>query len=290
MAAAVDPRDDPASVEAARRVLLELWTILARFADAMTIVGGSAPPLLAGDQPADPYVGTLDVDLVIDPIGVPDDVYRTIAQLLRGRGYRQLRQPSQWLRTVVIDERPIEVEVDLLAPMTPRLGAGHRHERIGGEPLARRTEGAEIVRLTHQDREIAGTLPDGRRNRVSVRVAAPAAMVILKALAMAERDKPKDAYDIDYLLAHIGVEEIAREIVALGALEALSKAIAILADKFGSVEAIGPMSVALYRRIPLGSTGADQVQALAYARMARLPGSSPPRWRSARSTRSASRA
>jgi hypothetical protein len=41
--AAVDPRDDPSSVVAAQRVLLELWTILAGFADAMTIVGGARP-------------------------------------------------------------------------------------------------------------------------------------------------------------------------------------------------------------------------------------------------------
>jgi hypothetical protein len=32
--AAVDPRDDPASVVAAERVMLELWTVLAGFADA----------------------------------------------------------------------------------------------------------------------------------------------------------------------------------------------------------------------------------------------------------------
>lgn len=56
--AAIDPRDDSASVVAAERVMLELWTLLAGFADAMTIVGGSAPPLLTGDLPDDPYVGT----------------------------------------------------------------------------------------------------------------------------------------------------------------------------------------------------------------------------------------
>lgn len=43
--------------------------MLAGFSDAMTIVGGSAPPLLTGDRPDDPYVGTPDVDLVIDPMG-----------------------------------------------------------------------------------------------------------------------------------------------------------------------------------------------------------------------------
>lgn len=268
--AAVDPRDDPASVTAAERVMLELWTVLAGFADAMTIVGGSAPPLLTGDQPEDPYVGTLDVDLVIDPIGVPDDVYRTIAQLLRERGYEQLDQPFRWLRSVEIDRRSIAVEVDLLAPVTARAATGHRHERIGGEPLARRTEGAELVRSSHVERELVGVLPDGRRNHVVVRVATPGAVVILKALAMGSRDKPKDAYDIDYLLAHISVEEIASQISEFGRAKPVEKALSILAKKFNSVDAIGPSSVALYRREPLAIPEAARVQALAYARVAQL--------------------
>jgi len=270
--AAVDPRDDPASVIAAERVMLELWTVLVGFADAMTIVGGSAPPLLTGDQPDDPYVGTLDVDVVIDPIGVPDDVYRTIGQLLRERGYFQLDQPFRWLRSVVVDERSIDVEVDLLAPATVRSTVAHRHERIGGEPLARRTEGAELVRSAHVDRKLRGVLPDGRRNHVVVRVATPGTIVILKALAMGQRDKPKDAYDIDYLLAHIGIAEIAAQIASFDGIAPVEKALAVLANKFISVDAIGPSSVALYRRVAIGSTEADRIQALAYARVKQLLG------------------
>lgn len=268
--AAVDPRDDPASVVAADRVMLELWTILGGFADALTIVGGSAPPLLTGNPPDDPYVGTLDVDLVVDPIGVPEEVYRTIAELLRERGYAQLGQPFRWLRSVTVGTRSIDVEVDLLAPVTPRLGSDHRHERIGGEALARRTEGAELVRIASVERELDGVLPDGRRNRVAVRVAAPATLLILKALAMGQRDKPKDAYDIDYVLRHIGAEEGATGIAEFGFVVPVPKALDILAQKFSSIDAIGPASVALYRRAALGSPEADQIQALAYARVDRL--------------------
>jgi hypothetical protein len=48
------------------------------------------------------------------------------------------------------------------------------------------------------------------------------------------------------------------------------KAVRILADKFTSIDAIGPASVAMYRRVPLGSPDADQVQALAFARVDQL--------------------
>ena len=134
--AELDPRDSPRGVEAARRVMLELWSILGEYAGAMTLVGGSAPPLLVGDVPDDPYVGTLDVDVVIDPLAVPDQTYRSIAAQLRGRGYQQAGQPFQWLRTVVVEEEGIIVEVDLLAPATARFGRSHRHERIEGEPVS----------------------------------------------------------------------------------------------------------------------------------------------------------
>ncbi|MEP7378013.1 MAG: nucleotidyl transferase AbiEii/AbiGii toxin family protein [Chloroflexota bacterium] len=266
----LDPRDHPASVVAAQRVMLELATILTGFADAMTIVGGSAPPLLAGYRPDDPYIGTLDVDLVVDPLSVPEETYRSIAELLRGRGYVQMDQPFRWLRSVTIDGRSIDVEVDLLAPITARSGGTHRHEWIGGEPLARRTEGAELVRTGHVDRELAGMLPDGRHNRVDVRVATPATLVILKSLAMSQRDKLKDAYDVDYLLRHVGMDEVADGIRDFGSIEPVAKALAILAEKFRSLDALGPTSVALYRRVQLGSPAADQIQALAYARVDQL--------------------
>ncbi len=56
--ATLDVRDYPQGVEAARRVTLELWSILGAHRDMLTLVGGSAPPLLLGEVPHDPYVGT----------------------------------------------------------------------------------------------------------------------------------------------------------------------------------------------------------------------------------------
>jgi len=208
--APVDPRDNPRGVEAARRVMLELWSILGEYRDSLTLVGGSTPPLLVGDVPGDPYTGTLDVDLIVDPLGVPEETYRTIAETLRERGYWQEprpKQPFQWFREIEVDGEPVTVEIDLLAPATARSGGrSHRHEQIEGEPLARRTVGAELVREAYVEREFAGTLPDGRPNRIRLRVASVAVVVVLKALAMAER-KPSPLLECSDCWRHWAVAD-----------------------------------------------------------------------------------
>ncbi len=269
-----DARDEPRAVAAARQVLLELWTMLGEFRDAMTLVGGSVPPLIARDRGAndDPYVGTTDVDFVVDPLSVPEDVYRSIAEQLRNRGYRQGTQPFQWHRTVPLEDgTTVDVEVDILAPLTDRGSRSQRHERVG-EVLARRTAGAELLRESFVEREVSGVLPGGGRTTAKVRVARSAAFLVLKAHAMGGRLKEKDAYDIDYLLAHgdEGIDSIVEQLRALLGQEVVTRALDVLATKFASMDAVGPVHVAAYRRLPSGSTEADEAAAAAYARVRRL--------------------
>lgn len=250
---------------------LELWTILDEFRDALTLVGGSVPPFVVEASPEDPYVGTLDVDVVIDPFEVPEDTYRTIAERLMERGYERGKQPFQWLRTVMVDGRDVVVRVDLLAPITDRRGQAHRHEEVG-DVLARRTEGAELLRVQATELEVVGELPDGRSNMVVVRLATPGVLVVLKGLALGERDKPKDAYDIDYVLAHSpgGSDTVADQIGELRQADPVKKALRILREKYETVDSYGPQSVAVYRRQALGSEEAARTQALAYARVQQL--------------------
>ena len=58
--------------------------------------------------------------------------------------------------------------------------------------------------------------------------------------------------------------------IAMGRVDPVVKAVGIVADKFASIDAIGPSSVALYPRVPLRSPQADRVQALAFARVDQL--------------------
>jgi len=261
--------ENPVGVEAAARVLIEVWTILGEYRDALTLVGGAAPPILIGELAEDPYVGTLDVDAVLDPTAVTEPVYRKISEVLLGRGYRQdQRNMFRWFRTVDIGDQSIEVELDLLAPSD---GSMHRHIRMDGERVARSSEGASIVRRQFETHVLSGTMPDGRHNTVEIRVAGPAALLVLKALALDGRDKPKDAYDIDYVLAHTsgGLTVVGASFRAWRGIEIVQKAADVLRQKYVDVNAYGPASVVLYRRPPAGDA-ADRVRALAFARVQRL--------------------
>lgn len=259
-------------VEAAKRVTLEILTMLGDLADSITLVGGSTPPLLVGDQKSDPYTGTLDVDLLIDPIEVPEDVYAAIGRRLQERGYVPGAKSFQWLRVVQVDGTDVEVRVDLLAPQTDRRGKGHRHEHIDPRVVARRLKAGELVRESFEKRELAGKLPDGRRNTISVRIAAAASFVVLKALALNGRDKIKDPYDIDYVLKFVvgGPDAVAAQLIALGDVPIVKEALDILRQKFDTAEGYGPSGVAMYRRLPLEGDDAAAEMAQAYARVQRL--------------------
>jgi hypothetical protein len=155
-------------VRAARAVLLELLTLLAEVGDAITVIGGSVPPLLLDEPADDPYTGTLDVDLSLDAQMLnetADEVYATIAEHLTRRGYVQIDPPFRWLRTVTIDGREIDVCLDLLAPPSEEMGRNRRHVRFQEEGMARRLDGGSILSELRVEAEVEGTLPDGRQNR-----------------------------------------------------------------------------------------------------------------------------
>ena len=182
--------------------------------------------------------------------------------------YRQDdRNPFRWFRLVLINDQEIEVELDFLAPDD---GLSHRHVRVGDELVARNAAGGQLVREQNETRELTGTLPDGRENTVRVRVVGPAALIGLKALALDGRDRLKDSYDIDYVLAHVegGIDAVVDSLLAMAHLPIVGRIIEILDEKFRTVDAIGPVSVARYRQ--LTGEDADRARAAAFARVRTL--------------------
>lgn len=96
--------------------------------------------------------------------------------------------------------------------------------------------------------EVDGPMLSGALNHVTVLVASIEDFLVMKAYALAGRDKPKDAYDICYCLDNVpgGIDAMARAWREWREDEIIVGAIARLRDKFSSVDSYGPMQVAAF--------------------------------------------
>lgn len=244
-----DPRHhseySPRQTEAARRVLVDLGQVLAAFQDCLVVVGGWVPDLLL-TQADEPHVGSIDVDLALDAEKLNDGRYaELVALLLNTRRY--FRADEQFKLYCLVDlqdgQSAVRVDVDFLKPQEakteknrPPLVPGFRPLDAGG--CAAAFHSPELVVL-------AGQMIGGAQNTVRFRVASLPDFLVMKAFALAGRDKPKDAYDIGYCLDHYpgGMDELARAWQVLAKDQDVAAAIAILTEKFAAPDAFGPMQV-----------------------------------------------
>jgi hypothetical protein len=240
-------RDDysPRQVGAARRVLVDLGQVLAAFEDCLVVVGGWVPDLLL-EQADEPHVGSIDVDLALDADKLADGRYADLLKLLLDSGrYKPGAKPFQLVVEVDLKDgaKPVEVEVEFLAPREvklkknrPKLLEGFRVLQADGCGTAFHAP----VRL-----EVSGRTVRGANNKVHLRIASLPDFLVMKAHALAGRDKPKDAYDLCYCLEHFpaGMNALAAVWKNRRKEKDVARAVAILRDKFGSVDAFGPGQV-----------------------------------------------
>ena len=85
----------------------------------------------------------------------------------------------------------------------------------------------------------------GARNTVAVRVAAVPDALVMKAMAINNRDKPKDVYDLCYCLENDprGIEALAEDWRLREGEENVRAAKEILRQKFAEIGSYGPQQV-----------------------------------------------
>ena len=100
--------------------------------------------------------------------------------------------------------------------------------------------------------KVEGKMISGAENVVHILVASVADFLIMKAHALAGRDKPKDAYDICYCFDHFpgGMEEIAEDWRGRFGEKSVMTAIKHLRETFKSVKSYGPSQVAQFYSSP----------------------------------------
>lgn len=256
---------DDIGAQAVLSVLLEIGQVLGAYRDRFVVIGGSVPWLLFPDAvPA--HVGTLDIDLSLDAQALGDGDYKNLVESLEAAGYQRAAEDMKWFqlrRTVEFkDHAPVTVIVDLLMPREAKFQ--RNKPPLLANFAVQKADGAGVAMQSFVRHKLDGTMPDGRRNSVELRVASIPALLVMKGYALAGRDKQKDAYDI-----YFSVREFngGPEVLAEACRSLLGDPVAIagfkhIAAKFADDAAFGPVTVRrfLSDSAALGDMTPDQVQ------------------------------
>ncbi|MDI6802751.1 MAG: hypothetical protein QME58_02745 [Bacteroidota bacterium] len=237
--------------EAAHRVLIELMQILGEYREKMILIGGWVPYIHFGNK----HIGSLDVDIALDKDTISENVYSTIRKILDHHNYKpDDSQPFIFYREVKMDEgEPIKVEIDFLTAEYGGTAKSHRTQTIQ-DIKARKARGSDLafehpVRLT-----VTGKMPNGAENTVELRVSGILPFLVMKGMALYDRLKEKDAYDIYFCLTNFqaGLISLADEFRPLTNNKLVIEGLSKIRSKFISIGSLGPIAVADFLGIETG--------------------------------------
>ena len=136
------------------------------------------------------------------------------------------------------DGDSVEVQVDLLSGEYGGTGKSHRTQKLQ-DVNARKVRGSDLVYDNFMEVEIEEMLPGGGKDKVTFRIAAIVPFIVMKGMALGNRLKEKDAYDIYFcLLNHPkGLDNLVKE------------GLEIIKEKFASPDHVGPKHIADFEEI-----------------------------------------
>ena len=230
------------AVDAARAAMIELTHLLGEYRDDIVVVGGWVPPLLVGESAQ--HVGSTDVDLALNHMTLTEPGYRSIGKLLADAAYKQdPNQPFIYRKMVQVRGKGVEVQVDLLAGEYGGTGKRRRTQRMQ-DVQPRKARGCDLAFDGPVEVRVEGTLPNGSADTVLVRVAAVGPFIAMKGIALRDRLKEKDAYDIYFLLRSLSERAILKSLRGLLNHGLVLESLGIVGEKFASTSHVGPQHVA----------------------------------------------
>jgi hypothetical protein len=230
-----------AAVDAAKSVLIELMHILGAYRDDMVLVGGWIPDLLIPTS-QERHVGSIDVDVALNHKEMTEAGYRMIGEILRQHGYIQDQQQPFIFRKDVRGQR---VQVDFLAGEYGGTGKTRRTQKVL-DMQPRKARGCDLAfQIPPAQISVKGKLPDGALDEVQVQIVSVVPFLAMKGIAMEDRRKAKDAYDIYFVLQHFpgGVDEVVKAFRPHLKLVLVQEGLKKMAVKFASIDHVGPRDV-----------------------------------------------
>lgn len=234
------PERESVVVQACRKVLLEVMTILGSHREHIVIVGGFVPPLLTK---RDDYVGTIDVDLALDHTRIPPRSYETIvAALLRADYEPDPEREFRFYRTVEMGQETVRIAVDLLAREYSGTSAEEWNQPIQGAQ-ALKARGADLAFSDYREVVVRGALPDGVETELPMKIAGIVPYLTMKGMALWGRNKEKDAYDVYFCMRHYpgGIEALIEEIRKHSEAPLVREGLGRIRAKFLAVGDTGPV-------------------------------------------------
>ena len=245
---------------ASRAVLLEVMNVLGAFRDDLVLVGGWVPDLL---YPGRGHMGSLDVDLAVSRRALGENAYKTILGRMHEAGYSHHTSPTHFTKKVAGVDAPVKVDL-----VGGQYEGGVKAGTIQVDALELNTlRGLDLAFEVSREIEIRGTMPDGSRNAVRARIVGPEGFILIKAFALDERTRKKDAYDIHFVLRHHqpDVEALAGLVRPLLSNGLAREGYAILKAKFATLESVGPTWAATVAREQGEDFAQSQRSAFEYA-------------------------
>jgi hypothetical protein len=238
------------AVHAAKSVLVELMRLLGEYRDDIVLIGGWVPELLLPQEPS-PHVGSMDIDLALNHAKIQDG-YKRIEELLLSRGYYQDegKQPYIFFRDVPVSDRTIKVQVDLLSGEYEGTGKSRRHQVVQGMK-ARKVRGCELAFDMVKEIPVEREIPGGGHDRVIIRVASVVPFFIMKGMALDERLKEKDAWDIYFCIRAYpgGIDTLAAEFRPHLSHGLVQEGLEKIGKHFAGMTSIGPRFVADFEAV-----------------------------------------
>jgi hypothetical protein len=249
----------PSITSASKSVLLELMTILKGYRDSLVLIGGWVPYFILETHKSKDidftHIGSIDIDLVIDPKVIDEEKYETITRMLLSRDYKPSKEILyQFERRVKseIDGKDYTVLVDFLTPQPPKgEGSSRRHREIQPDLKARNLPGADIALQLNQKIPLVGILPGNGETKVEFKMADLTSFLTLKGIAFGKRYQEKDAYDIYSLCDYYkeGPVSVAEELRPKKDVKIVKRGLNAIRQGFRDINAEGPSWVANFLAI-----------------------------------------
>jgi predicted nucleotidyltransferase component of viral defense system len=182
--------------EASKSALLELGLSLKRYHDDIVLTGGWAPYFIAKGYFE--HCGSIDIDLALRTKIMPR--YDTILKTMENLGY-VAQNSFRFLKKVrsPVDGKDYDIHLDFLCEKEGLRLAGLRNVQEGLDAFA--FDGLGLAFDFNFEQNIEAVLPGNGTDETTFKVVSLPGSLALKGLALKDRAKPKDSYDI-FSLTH----------------------------------------------------------------------------------------